>query len=275
MEDRLRGRLSMATQTEVVAIQRGERPITLTVVRPIGPVRARVAFSHGAFSSPAKYQPLLEGWAAAGLLVAAPLHVDSADHPDRASYDQAQVWRTRLEDQKAVLDWLAVDGKGGLAAAGHSFGALLALAAGGAQVSAPDDLSPIADRRVRAVIALSPPPAMSGLISAEGFTGLRAPTLVQTGDADILPGFVDNWRARLIAWEAAVPGDKHALVLKGVDHYFGGLICRPELPGPHQTAGFNEALAASIDLVLAHAAGDVLAAEWLRASVAAGKLARR
>jgi alpha-beta hydrolase superfamily lysophospholipase len=265
----------MPTRTEVVAVHGGGRDIALTVVRPTGRVRARVAFSHGAFSSPAKYAPLLQGWAAAGLMVAAPLHVDGADHPDRASYDQGQVWRARLEDQQATLDWLAADGKGGLAAAGHSFGALLALAAGGARVLAPDDLAPIADRRVRAVIALSPPPAMPGLITAEGFAGLKVPALVQTGDADVLPGFVDDWRSRLIAWEAAVPGDKHALVLDGVDHYFGGLICRPELPGPHQTAGFNATLAASIDLMLAHAAGDVMAAEWLRASVTAGKLTRR
>jgi hypothetical protein len=275
MEDRLRGRLSMAVQTDIIALDIGERPLRLTVVRPAGPVRARVAFSHGAFSSPAKYRSLLEGWAAAGLLVAAPLHVDSADHPDRGSYDQGQVWRTRLEDQRVTLDWLAMDGEGGLAAAGHSFGALLALAAGGAEVSAPPDLAPIIDPRVKAVVALSPPPVTPGLIAAEGFAGLTAPALIQTGDADVLPGFVDDWRMRLIAWEAAAPGDKHSLVLEGVDHYFGGLICRPELPGPTQDAGFAQAVAASAELVLAHAAGDAQALKSLSERVASGNLALR
>ena len=262
----------MTIRIDVVGLEVGDRPLRLTVVRPAGPVRARVAFSHGAFSSPDKYRPLLEGWAARGLLVAAPLHVDSTDHPDRAAYDQVGVWTSRLEDQRAALDWLAGDGEEGLAAAGHSFGALLALAAGGAVVAAP--VSP-RDLRAKAVVALSPPPATPGLISAEGFAGLEAPALIQTGDADVLPGFVDDWRMRLLAWEAAWPGDKHSLVLEGVDHYFGGLICRPELLGPRQEAGFAEAVAASADLVLAHAAGDDEAAARLSQRVADGILTLR
>ncbi|KSB87608.1 hypothetical protein AS593_21990 [Caulobacter vibrioides] len=243
---------------ETVQITVGERPVRLTVARPSAEARAAIAFSHGAFSAPEKYAALLEGWAAAGLLVAAPLHVDSTDHPDRASYDQGAVWRTRLEDQAATLDWLAGQGGLGLAAAGHSFGALLALAAGGAGVLAPPG-APTLDPRVKAVVALSPPPATPPLIGPEGFASTAAPLLVQTGDADVLPGFVDDWRMRLIAYEAPAPGNRHALVLPGVDHYFGGLICRPELPGPAQTEGFVQALAVSADLVLAHAAGEASA----------------
>ncbi|WP_146198052.1 alpha/beta hydrolase [Caulobacter endophyticus] len=264
MEDGLRGRLM-----ETVEIAIADRRVLLTVARPAGQPKAAIAFSHGAFSAPDKYSALLEGWAAAGLLAAAPLHVDSTDHPERSAYDQGAVWRTRLEDQAATLDWLAGQGAlcrddWGLAAAGHSFGALLALAAGGAGVLAPPG-APTLDARVKAVIALSPPPATPPLIGPEGFASTAAPLLVQTGDADVLPGFVDDWRMRLIAYEAPAPGGRHALVLPGVDHYFGGLICRPELPGPAQAEGFAQALAASADLVLAHAAGDASAAARIAA----------
>lgn len=254
---------------DIIEIAVGDRSVGLAVARPAGSPKAAVAFSHGAFSAPGKYAALLDGWAAAGLLVAAPMHVDSTDHPHREAYDQGAVWRTRLEDQAATLDWL--DGQGrspdsdwGLAAAGHSFGALLALAAGGAGVLAPPG-APTLDPRVKAVVALSPPPVTPPLIGPEGFASTSAPLLVQTGDADVLPGFVDDWRMRLIAYEAPSPGDRHALVLPGVDHYFGGLICRPELPGPPQADGFAQALAASADLVLAHAAGDASAAARIAA----------
>ncbi|MBI1682978.1 alpha/beta hydrolase [Caulobacter hibisci] len=252
---------------DIVEIAVGDRTVGLAVARPVGPPKAAIAFSHGAFSAPGKYAALLEGWAAAGLLVAAPLHVDSTDHPQRSDYDQGAVWRTRLEDQAATLDWLAGQGAFGLAAAGHSFGALLALAAGGASVLAPPG-APTLDARVKAVVALSPPPATPPLISAEGFATTSAPLLVQTGDADVLPGFVDDWRQRLIAFEAPSPGDRHAIVLPGVDHYFGGLICRPELPGPAQAEGLAQAIAASVDLVLAHAADDASALESLAARAA-------
>lgn len=249
---------------DIVDIAIGDRSIGLAVARPEGTPLAAVSFSHGAFSAPGKYAALLEGWAAQGLLVAAPMHVDSTDHPQREAFDQAAVWRTRLEDQAATLDWLAGQGTFGLAAAGHSFGALLALAAGGAGVLAPPG-APTLDTRVKAVVALSPPPATPPLIVAEGFASTTAPLLVQTGDADVLPGFVDDWRMRLIAYEAPPAGNRHALVLPGVDHYFGGLICRPELPGPGQAEGFAQALAASADLVLTHAAGDAEAAARIAA----------
>ncbi|MDG2527501.1 alpha/beta hydrolase [Caulobacter endophyticus] len=255
----MRGRLM-----NLVEIAIADRRVLLTVARPAGPPRAAVSFSHGAFSAPGKYAALLDGWAAAGLLVAAPMHVDSTDHPQREAYDQGAVWRTRLEDQAATLDWLAGQGNLSLAAAGHSFGALLALAAGGAGVLAPPGASTL-DPRVKAVVALSPPPATPPLIAAEGFASTAAPLLVQTGDADVLPGFVDDWRMRLIAFEAPPPGDRHALVLAGVDHYFGGLICRPELPGPAQAEGLAQAVAVSVDLVLAHAAGDAEAAARIAA----------
>jgi hypothetical protein len=58
---------------------------------------------------------------------------------------------------------------------------------------------------------------------------VSAPSLLQTGDADILPGFVNDWRLRLTGFSGAP--DRWTIVAKGVDHYFGGLICRRK-PAP-------------------------------------------
>ena len=46
----------------------------------------------------------------------------------------------------------------------------------------------------------------------------------------------------LDAYTAAAPGGhRYGLVLEGVNHYFGGLICDPKQPGPPQVAGMGDA----------------------------------
>jgi hypothetical protein len=51
----------------------------------------------------------------------------------------------------------------------------------------------------------------------------------------------------MTAYDVARPKDKYGLVLDGVDHYFGSLICESDKPGPAQT----EQLAIAIDLSIA------------------------
>jgi hypothetical protein len=65
-----------------------------------------------------------------------------------------------------------------------------------------------------------------------------------------------DFHTHLIAYDAAPPGDKYALVLDGVDHYFGGLICKADAPGPPQTAGLLAAVAVSTDFLGAFGAAD-------------------
>lgn len=125
-------------------------------------------------------------------------------------------------------------------AAGHSYGALVALTLGGAAADVPAGLSgPLNDPLVNAVIAFSPPPTITGLISREGYATLGVPALIQTGTQDMLPGAPpgpDAWRGHLVSYEAAAPGkDRYAMVLDGVNHFFGGMICWPDQPGPAQT----------------------------------------
>jgi pimeloyl-ACP methyl ester carboxylesterase len=191
--------------------------------------RGAIAFSHGASSSPRKYDMLARQWCAAGFDVWAPMHVDSTEHPRNWEFAGLASWEARLEDMRALSDDIGEP----LVAAGHSYGALTALVMGGAEGTAPEALSvPLRDQWTRCVVALSPPPPIKGLIEPEGYGGLAVPALIQTGDRDEMPGWPstpEGWRLHLPAFErASSNGERYLLVLEGVDHYFGGAICEPD-----------------------------------------------
>lgn len=232
---------------------------------PQGSAVGSVFFGHGAASAPWKYEALFGPWMRAGYRVLAPLHVDSTDHPDRASFAGMASWAARIEDMRAVT---AAIKDPHYIAAGHSYGAMAALALGGAMPLLPDGVTgPIADPRAKLVLAFSPPGAMPPLIDAAGYAGLAVPALIQTGTADIPPG-APGWEGHLLAFETPkAGGDRFALVLDGVDHYFGGAICRPELPGPKQLAQLDRAAALSVQMLKGWAEGDEAARQTMLASV--------
>lgn len=203
-----------------------------------------VIFSHGNFATPDRYDVLLRDWAAKGLVIAAPLHTDSEKYPEPKKYPDSRA--TRLADWRAVdtafrpdtIARLALPGitlSGKVIAAGHSYGALIALVAGGAQLADPAwTIAPI--RTPRAVIAISPPGAMKGLATREGLAKLSVPALVVTGTSDVLPGFIDAWQQHLDAYDAAAPGLGYSLVFAGMNHYFNGAYCRPTEEGQRASA---------------------------------------
>jgi hypothetical protein len=92
-------------------------------------------------------------------------------------------------------------------------------------------------------VTFSPPGPLKGFIPADAWAGVTAPSLLQTGDADVLKGFVDDWRLRLTGFSGAP--DRWTIVGRGVNHYFGGLICRrtPDagavLPALEETAALS------------------------------------
>lgn len=246
--------------------------------QPRGRVRGLVTFSHGAASAPWKYPPFITAWVAAGYRVVAPLHVDSTDHPDTAKFAGFRSWRARLEDMRAI----GADLGDTYIATGHSYGGLTALVQGGAQAVVPDGvIAPLRDARVRAVVAFSPPAPIPGLIEAAGYATLAVPALIQTGTADVPPGVTqpDGWRGHLVPYEAAAAdGSRYGLVLEGADHYFGGEICRPELPGPKQTTQVREAARLSLLFMDAYGRGQGRARRALQRQLADSgpvRLARR
>ncbi|MGF7150413.1 alpha-beta hydrolase superfamily lysophospholipase [Sphingomonas zeicaulis] len=222
--------------TKLTLSAEGGRAVEVWRWVPTGRRRGVIAFSHGALSAPWKYEKLLSPWVAAGYEILAPLHVDSTDHPQTKAFAGLASWKARIEDMRAVAQAVRAER---FVAAGHSYGGLTALTMGGAQAMMPQGLTGSQRLpRVSAVLAFSPPGITPPLIDAAGYAKLAVPALIQTGDRDIPMGSTDpaGWRGHLAAYEAAPPGgDRYALVLDGVDHYFGGLICR-EIEAERQTA---------------------------------------
>lgn len=220
----------------------GGRAVELWRWAPSGRRRGVIAFSHGAQSAPWKYENLLKPWADAGYEILAPLHVDSTDHPRTKAFPGQASWKARIEDMRAVAK--AIPAKR-FVAAGHSYGALTALTMGGAEAVMPEGLDGVQrDPRVSAVVAFSPPSAIDALIPASGYAKLAVPAFIQTGDRDVPLGSTDpaGWRGHLASYEASqAGGHRYALVLDGVDHYFGGLICR-EIDAVRQTVQLKQAI---------------------------------
>jgi hypothetical protein len=215
-----------------------------------------ILFSHGFASAPWKYLRLLQPWADAGFLVLAPLHRDSTDHPDHAHFVPSQALPTRLYDMRAAA---SMSPNTPYVAAGHSYGGLIALTLGGATPTVPPGMtSPLNDPNAKAALAFSPPGPWPGLITQQGYAGVSVPALVQTGDRDfpIVDGKQGDWHAHLSAFEAAPGKESFGLVLPGVDHYFGNIICRPERPVPPLTSQFAEALDVSLLFLRAFGTGD-------------------
>lgn len=246
-------------------------------VRALYPATANEAlgvilFSHGAFSDYDLYDKVLEPWAGRGYLVLAIRHIDSPQSPLNKSVPQEAQWPLRLEDMQTSATALSTIGEQlsdfdlpvntqRLIVAGHSYGGITALAMAGSKTlnlqtgQAMDkiDLAP------RAVIAMSPPGLIPKYIEKDAFAELQTPTLVQTGTADVLPNFIPDWRLHRAAHDLSPAGDKVLAVGKDVDHYFGGLIGRFEVPGEPQVLALEDFKTLSLDFLDAYGAGDASA----------------
>jgi hypothetical protein len=241
-------------------------PLTLSLSHPDGrttdyramrPARGGswglVLFSHGANSSNRDYDRIWGPWTDAGYLVVGPNHIDTGPPATQQKVSRPALWNARLDDatlplrQRAPFDsWAASQGASidwtTVCAAGHSFGAVVAQALAGARIIAPGETEPRSAplAAIAACIALSPPGPLKGFIPADAWSTVAVPSFLQTGDADVLPGFVDDWRLRLTGFDGQP--NRWTLIGHGVDHYFHGLICRlnagatADLPGLKETA---------------------------------------
>ncbi len=249
---------SGAYQPEIAQTETGGRKIALYIWRAPNP-RAATVFFHGAGADPMAYRSLLERWQAAGISVVAPLHVDSQLHPDHDKYDIRRAFSPRLADTGASVAYARSAFPGvKLGAAGHSYGSLFAeIAAGAASNFFGAPKSP-----VDAVVAFSSPGKIQPFVGPESFKTFTAPLLSLTGDADVVPGAMDDWHDHLYAFQTAPPGDKYAWIGKGVDHLYGGAIDRPA--DPHaMTAAFDEAAGLSTQFLRAYLEDDRAARAYL------------
>jgi predicted dienelactone hydrolase len=208
-----------------------------------------IVFSHGALASKDAYSGLGQYWASFGYVSIHPSHADSiADSGFCGTLRQAigdpRAWENRPRDVSFVLDSLAhvasfapqLAGKldlGHIGVAGHSFGAYTAALIGGTTVRLPGKHGPqrFADRRVGAIVLLSPQGAGRLGLTADSWDDLRLPVLLMYGSRDFGPfGEPPSWRNE--AFLRAPPGDKYDVELEGATHmqFAGSLAAAGDPP---------------------------------------------
>lgn len=235
-----------ATPTQVELSAPDGRKIDVTVWQAPDE-RGVIVFSHGYSGAPAAYERLLARWVEHGFTVVAPLHVDSTRHPDRARYDPPGAFSTRIADLAVARGFIKATRPGKpIVAAGHSFGSLMSYIQAGALTVA----GPQRDPDVRAVIALSSAGDLPGVVLPGAYAALDVPLLSITGDMDLVPGFVSDWRAHRTAFDGSPRGDKTLIIFEGGDH---------RLIGNADEQDFDLIVRATRDFLSAHALGDAAA----------------
>ena len=243
----------MSTPTPIVSV----RPVVVPAPDRGDDLQVRIAaptsgidlpvvlFAHGFGKSMDDYAPLVEHWAAAGLVVLQPTFLDSRTlgvTPEDPRY--ASIWRTRVADLTAVLDSLdlleaAVPGLAGrvdrsrIAAAGHSWGGQSVGMLLGARVLDADGVpgESLADPRISAGVLLAttgtgeeltPFAATNFGFMRPDFSSLTTPSLVVAGDADqsMLSTRGPDWFTDV---HTLSPGATDLLTLPGGEHSLGGI----------------------------------------------------
>ncbi len=230
------------------------KTVPIKIYYPAGVGRFPVIiFSHGALASKENYSGLGQYWASYGYVSIHPSHADSiADSGFRGTLRQAlsdpRAWENRPEDISFIIDSLAhvetfapqLVGKLDLhhiGVGGHSFGAYTASLIGGTTIVLPGKAAPqsFADKRVSAVVLLSPQGEGILGLSAHSWDAVRVPMLLMYGSRDFGPfGEEPVWRSE--AFTKGPSGNKYEVELIGGTHMgFAGLF-RDE---PHRAEVFE------------------------------------
>lgn len=215
--------------------------------------RGVVIFSHGYNGSPAAYGRILSKWIEDGFTVVAPLHVDSLRHPRHDRYNGEAAFATRIVDLAVARGFIkATHADKPIIAAGHSFGSLMSFIGAGAVTVA----GPLGDPDIKAVVAFSSAGDLQGVILPDTYAPLRTPSLMITGDADLVEGYVTDWRAHRSPFERSAAGDKMLLVFAGADH---------SLVRNADEADFDLMVRTTRDFMKAYSLGDAAARARLEA----------
>ena len=191
---------------------------------------AVVVFSAGGGSQPVSYDRMIRALAEEGFTVVAPVHIDALARGDLSGSGGPDSFGARIEDLAIARGYAKATQAGlPLVVMGHSFGSMMSSLAIGASTPA----GPQSDPAVKALIAFSSPGMVQGLLTPATYRNLSAPVLMVTGDADVVPGFVTDWRShRAMYDDSSVPGSAlivvrdadHSLVVKANDPQFDALV---------------------------------------------------
>ena len=195
-------RFEVRTETFVDNSRAAARTLETSIYLPAAPDEARplILFVHGSGGNPEFYRVLLEAWAAAGYVVAAPrFPSDVVNQPGDVSFVITELLRM---SSATTGPYSGLVDPARIGAAGHS--------AGGVTVLGAVFNTCCVDRRIRAgvVMAADAPPCPGGTY----FTGIRTPLLVVHGLADPTVPFAEGRRifdgALPPKWMLAVPASE-------------------------------------------------------------------
>lgn len=202
-----------------------------------------IIFSHGGGGSKDFYAPLGEYWASNGYITIHPTHADSVSLRGKEfmrelgdyAMKNSQGWIERATDISLIISSLKqLEQKvpqlqrqmdlNRIGVGGHSFGAYTAQLVGGATIDIPNGpkQKSLADKRIKAVLLMSPQGEGQQGLTASSWQSWTLPMMVMTGTNDrIGGGRGPEWRRQ--PFDAAPPGDKYLVFIKGANHFsFGG-----------------------------------------------------
>lgn len=200
-----------------------------------------IVLSHGAGGSYDGNKNLVESWVNSGFACIQPLHADSVRYKRslgqsvslRDSMNDSndpKNWSSRVQDIEDILDsldsinqlcpWIQFD-KNRIGLAGHSFGAFTAQLVAGVTPPQKARASTLNDRRVKAVLLLSPQGVSRGgplgFDDASAWRGMNMPVMVMTGSQDNgRTGETPDWR--LEPYKYCPAGSKFLVFLNNANH---------------------------------------------------------
>ncbi|MBD2431451.1 MULTISPECIES: alpha/beta hydrolase family protein [Fischerella] len=210
-----------------------------------------IIFSHGAGASKDDYAPLTRFWASQGYICIQPTHADSIAlnrqqgnsenlrESVRQMLGDAKGWKDRATDVSFIISSLSelerqapqLKGKMNtqrIGVGGHSYGAYTAQLVGGATIDIPGGAKAqsFADRRVRAVLLLSPQGAGQQGLTRNSWANFKLPMMTMTGSRDRgAQGQGPEWKEEPFKYSPA--GDKYLVFIEGATHFsFSGRLAQ-------------------------------------------------
>ena len=186
----------------------------VSVYAPQAAPRAAILFSHGGGSWPEQYRAFVNSLTAEGFVVLAPTHADSVKRTNPIAFNKPEAFQARILELQAAGAYAKKSFNLPMGAVGHSYGSLFAAMAGGAL----QNVAPARIPGLSAVLALSTPGIIPGLVTPGAYRTLDVPYMLVTGGNDRIPGFLTNPADHLVAYNEGSGSNQFAVIVENGDH---------------------------------------------------------